>query len=54
MAFKTMRMSVVRASPAGFGRRDESFDNMPLSVGEVARVELVAHTHMLPQPTETF
>jgi hypothetical protein len=27
---------------------------MPLPVGEVARVELVAHAPMLPQPTETF
>src|SRR5215204_4201648 len=27
---------------------------MPLSVGEVAGVELVAHPRMLPQPAETF
>jgi len=39
---------------AGFGRRDQSFDILPFSVGQVARVELIAHTHMLPEPTETF
>ena len=39
---------------AGLGRRDETFDTLPFSVGEVAWVELVAHTRMLPKPAETF
>jgi hypothetical protein len=42
------------APAAGFGRRDQGFEILPLSVGKVARVELVAHTRMLPKPTETF
>src|SRR5215213_3846254 len=39
---------------AALGGREHRFDNMPLSVGEVAGVELVAHPRMLPQPAETF
>src|SRR4029453_8675048 len=39
---------------AGFGRRDKGFDILPLSVGKVAGVELIAHTLMLPKPAETF
>src|SRR5262245_4132591 len=41
-------------SPTGVSWWDQWFDKMPFSVGEIARVELVAHAHMLSQPTETF
>ena len=31
-----------------------NFDILPFSVGQVARVELVAHPGMLPKPTDVF
>jgi hypothetical protein len=40
--------------PSWSGRRKQRFDTIPLSVGDVAGVELVAHAPMLPQPIETF
>ena len=41
-------------SPSGLGRRDERFDKMPFSVGEVTGVELVAHASERTKPTEPF
>src|SRR5205085_10305953 len=41
-------------SSSGLGRRDERFDKMPFSVGEVTRVELVAHTSERTKPTDPF
>ena len=42
------------SSAAGFGGRDERFDKMPFLVGEVARIELVAHPGILLEPAKTF
>src|SRR5215467_4326012 len=39
---------------AGFRRGDQAFDILPFSVGQVARVELIAHPTMLPKPTKDF
>jgi len=38
----------------GFSWRNQWFDILQLSVGQVARVELVAHTLMLSEPAEAF
>src|SRR5262249_9787905 len=40
--------------PAGFRGRDQAFEILPFSVGQVARVEFVAHPAMLPRPTGAF
>lgn len=37
---------------AGFRGRNQTFDILPFSVGQVARVELVAHPAMLLKPAE--
>jgi hypothetical protein len=39
---------------ARFRSRNQAFDILPFSVGQVIRVELVAHPAMLPKPTEDF
>ena len=39
---------------AGFRSGDQAFDILPFSVGQVARVELIAHPAMLPKPTKDF
>src|SRR6516165_1601635 len=36
---------------AGFRGGDQAFDILPFSVGQVARVEMIAHPTMLPNPT---
>jgi hypothetical protein len=41
-------------SPPGVSGWDQGFDQMPFSVGQVARGVLGAHPPMLSQPTETF
>jgi hypothetical protein len=47
------QLELARAA-AGSGCGDELFDTMPLSVGEVAWVELVAHARECTLPAETF
>jgi hypothetical protein len=46
--------SALAAKASSLGRRDQAFDTIRLSVSEVARVELVAHTRMHPEPAEAL